>query len=144
MLLLRTLSRYGATTATPDERGGTQADLCLSQISSRMRTWGLLVFPHILRSAVRAFHVLAATVSATFKSRAALQLENLALRHQLGVLQRSVKRPGLTSPDRLLWAWLCEILDRLEIGACHRQTAHRDRLAPERLPSLLDVEDPAR
>src|SRR4030095_10763436 len=32
-------------------------------------------------------------------------------------------------------------LGRLAIGACHRQTAHRDRLAPERLPS--DVEDPA-
>src|SRR4030095_11566383 len=36
------------------------------------------------------------------------------------------------------------VLDRLAIGACHRQTAYRDRLAPERLPSLLDVEDPAR
>ena len=74
-----------------------------------MRTWALLVFLQILRSAVSAFHVLAATVSATFKSRAALHLENLALRHQLGVLQRSVKRPRLTSRDRLLWAWLCEI-----------------------------------
>jgi len=46
-------------------------------------------------------------VSATFKSRAALQLENLALRHQLGVLQRSVKRPKLVAGDRLIWAWLC-------------------------------------
>jgi hypothetical protein len=35
-------------------------------------------------------------------------LENLALRHQLGVLQRSIQRPRLLSPDRLLWAWLCE------------------------------------
>jgi hypothetical protein len=50
--------------------------------------------------------VLFSAASATFKSRAAIHLENLALRHQLGVLQRSVKRPKLTPPDRLLWAWL--------------------------------------
>jgi hypothetical protein len=31
-----------------------------------------------------------ATLSSIFHSRAALQLENLALRHQIGVLQRSV------------------------------------------------------
>jgi transposase InsO family protein len=53
--------------------------------------------------------MLAAAASATFKSRAALHLENLALRHQLGVLQRSVKRPKLTPPDRLLWAWLSQL-----------------------------------
>jgi hypothetical protein len=35
-------------------------------------------------------------------------------------------------------------LDRLAIGAGHRQAAHRDRLAPEGLPFVLDVEDPAR
>ena len=46
---------------------------------------------------------------ASFRSRAALQLEILALRHQLGVLQRSVKRPKLTPADRLLWAWLCAV-----------------------------------
>jgi putative oxidoreductase len=28
---------------------------------------------------------------------------------KLGVLHRSVKRPTLTTPDRLLWAWLCRI-----------------------------------
>jgi hypothetical protein len=51
-------------------------------------------------------HVLVTAASATCKSRAALHLENLALRHQLGVLHRSVKRPKLAPPDRLLWAWL--------------------------------------
>jgi len=48
-----------------------------------------------------------AALSSVFKTRAALQLENLALRHQLGVLHRSVKKPKLTPFDRLLWACLC-------------------------------------
>ena len=49
------------------------------------------------------------TLLSVFKARAALQLENLALRHQLGVLHRSVKKPKLTPLDRLLWAWLCKV-----------------------------------
>jgi hypothetical protein len=36
-------------------------------------------------------------------------LEILALRHQVGVLQRSVKRPKLTAADRCLWAWLSSV-----------------------------------
>ena len=44
-----------------------------------------------------------------FRSRAALHLEILALRHQLGVVQRSVRKPTLTPTDRLLWAGLCEL-----------------------------------
>src|SRR6267142_3666430 len=73
-----------------------------------MRTWSLRFFRRFLHRAFTSLHVLAAAASAAFKSRAALHLENLALRHQLGVLRRSVKRPKLTSADRLLWAWLCE------------------------------------
>src|SRR5437660_12802146 len=50
------------------------------------------------------------TVFSIFRSRAALELENLALRHQIGVLQRSArKRPRLTSVDRLLWVWLSRV-----------------------------------
>jgi transposase InsO family protein len=52
---------------------------------------------------------LVVAVSSVFKTRAALQLENLALRHQLGVLHRSVKKPKLTPLDRLFWAWLCGV-----------------------------------
>jgi putative transposase len=51
-----------------------------------------------------------ATLSSTFRSRSALQLENLALRHQIGVLQRSTKRrPRLTPVDRLVWVWLSRV-----------------------------------
>jgi hypothetical protein len=53
---------------------------------------------------------LLATLSSLFRSRATLQLENLALRHQIGVLRRSArKRPKLTSGDRLLWVWLSRV-----------------------------------
>ena len=74
-----------------------------------MRTWSLRLFLQLFRLALSGLHVFAAAASAAFKSRAALQLENLALRHQLGVLRRSVKRPKLSSADRLLWTWLCAV-----------------------------------
>ena len=40
---------------------------------------------------------------ALFRTRSQLAIEILALRHQLGVLERSVKRPRLTNADRGLW-----------------------------------------
>src|SRR5438309_12002626 len=45
-------------------------------------------------------------LTGSFRSRTALEIEILALRHQLNVLQRSVKRPRLSATDRWLWAWL--------------------------------------
>jgi putative transposase len=53
--------------------------------------------------------VLLSAASTALKTRSALQVENLALRHQLAVLQRSVKRPKLTPADRLFWTWLREV-----------------------------------
>jgi hypothetical protein len=75
-----------------------------------MRTLSLRVLRQLLHLALGALHVLAVAASAAFRSRATLHLENLALRHQLGVLRRSVKRPELTSADRLLWVWLYKAL----------------------------------
>jgi hypothetical protein len=44
------------------------------------------------------------------RSRVDLQLENLALRHQIGVLQRSLKKSRkITAMDRLFWASLSRI-----------------------------------
>ena len=48
-------------------------------------------------------------VRALLANRAALAMENLALRQQLAVLERSVKRPALRQRDRIFWAWLSRL-----------------------------------
>lgn len=54
--------------------------------------------------------VLLATLMGFFQTRAALQLEILALRHQLIVLQRRQKcHPKLKRWDRLIWVWLSSL-----------------------------------
>ena len=46
-------------------------------------------------------------LSFRFRSRASLELELIALRHQMTVLRRQRPgRPRLFSMDRLLWVWL--------------------------------------
>src|SRR5215467_1770676 len=53
------------------------------------------------------FKTFLSVLASILRSRAAVELENLALRHQIGVLQRSAaKRPKLTSGDRLFWICL--------------------------------------
>src|ERR1700732_3009912 len=51
------------------------------------------------------------SVPACFRTRAVLQAEILALRHQLLVLQRSNNghRVRLRATDRLLWVWLSSL-----------------------------------
>src|ERR1700680_4177368 len=59
---------------------------------------------------IQMFTVISAlwtSLSSTWHTRAALQVEILALRHQIGVLQRSSRtRLRLTPADRLFWAAL--------------------------------------
>ena len=49
---------------------------------------------------------LVSSLRACFRSRATLQIELLALRHQLAVYQRRGGRARIKVADRLLWAWL--------------------------------------
>ena len=46
------------------------------------------------------------SLAAVVRSRMALQIEILALRHQLAVYQRAGRRPHRRPADRILWAWL--------------------------------------
>jgi putative transposase len=54
-------------------------------------------------------HVIVAVVRAFLLPRSVMLTENLALRHQLGILQRSVNRPKLRQRDRILWVWLSRL-----------------------------------
>jgi hypothetical protein len=64
------------------------------------------------------------SVRVSLRARAALEVEIVALRHQLHVLQRSRRR--LTQADRLLWAWLSRVWPplagsrRLPVGSTER------------------------
>jgi hypothetical protein len=50
--------------------------------------------------------VLLSALRSCVQRRASLRAENLALRHQIGVLQRGRKQARLNSADRILWVWL--------------------------------------
>lgn len=52
------------------------------------------------------FSALLAGFATFFRSHLALQLEIMALRHQLAIYQRSVKRPRVRPTDRVFWSWL--------------------------------------
>ncbi len=75
-----------------------------SQIQVYLIQWELRIFRQLPLTAV--ISALVASTLSVFRTRAALQFEILSLRHQLGVLQRSVKKPKLNRFDRCLWAWL--------------------------------------
>lgn len=56
------------------------------------------------------FLSLLGTLRSCFQTRASLQLEILALRHQINVLRRSQRgRVRLHSSDRLFWTWLMHL-----------------------------------
>jgi len=50
-----------------------------------------------------------ALLRALLVGRSTLAAEDLALRHQLAVPQRSVKRPKLRKRDRIFWSWLSRL-----------------------------------
>jgi putative transposase len=56
------------------------------------------------------FKIILLALQASLKSRRKLALENVAIRHQLEVLQQNAKRPRLRPSDRALWAILSRIL----------------------------------
>ena len=60
------------------------------------------------------------TLFLIFRSRAALQLENLALRHQIGVLQRSARKRLKLTPGPPVLGLAVSHLARLAFGTGHR------------------------
>jgi hypothetical protein len=90
----------------------------------------------IIDDALRHFRTSVALFRSV-RSRAALHLEILALRHRLQVLTRSRRaRLRLTAADRLLCVWFAD-LDAVAAGSRTRATGHGRRVAPARVPPVL-------
>src|SRR5450631_439636 len=51
-------------------------------------------------------YAILSALGALFRSRLSLRVENIALRHQLAIYQRTIKRPRVRPEDRFLWSWL--------------------------------------
>ena len=80
-----------------------------------------------------------------FQTRASMQIEILALRHQLGVLQRrTTKRASLRTADRLLWVMLSRLWGQWRTRACHRQARNSNCVAPKRVSMVLELEEQSR
>jgi putative transposase len=52
---------------------------------------------------------LLASTTTWFRSRLSMQMELIALRHQIAVYKQSISRPKLRPTDRLLWVWLSRL-----------------------------------
>ncbi|MEO8740079.1 MAG: hypothetical protein ABI537_10300 [Casimicrobiaceae bacterium] len=72
---------------------------------------------------------LIAFVAAELRSRLSMQLEIVALRHQLGVYQSSARRPRLGSGDRVLWSWLSRHWSRWRQVLIFVRPGYGDRVA---------------
>jgi hypothetical protein len=57
----------------------------------------------------RVVTILLTSIATWFRSRVSLQLELIALRHQVAVYQQRISRPKLRPADRLLWVWLSRL-----------------------------------
>jgi putative transposase len=57
----------------------------------------------------RVVSIMIASIAAWFRSRLDMQMELIALRHQVAVYKQSVTRPKLQPADRLLWVWLSRL-----------------------------------
>lgn len=82
---------------------------------------------------------LLAFVASLFRSRVSLQLEILALRHQLALYRRSRRRPHIRPSDRILWSWLAWGWARWREVLVFVQPATRARLAAQTLPGLTSL-----
>jgi putative transposase len=84
--------------------------LCLLQTLECREILAITVVPPYCRRHDHLLSALASLLSFRLRGRASLELELIALRHQVTVLRRQRPgRPRLFGADRLLWVWLYRI-----------------------------------
>ena len=120
-------------------RCGQAATLQLSMLKTPMCRERLEIFPR--RTVADMITMISAFVSLLafrFRSRAGLELELVALRHQVAVLRRRRKgRIQLFSTDRLLWVWLYRIWPQTLNANGVGEASNRRRVASQGISAVL-------
>jgi putative transposase len=79
----------------------------------RRKVWSFWIHRRNIAGMLRLVRSIVSRLVCRFRSRAVVELENLALRHQLHVLRRQrPSRPRLFAIDRLLWVLLYRLWPR--------------------------------
>ena len=79
-----------------------------------------------------------------FRTRSDNQLEILALRHQIVVLQRKTPKPQTETDGSTFMGMAVSMLAPMAFCAFDRETDNSRRLAPSRVSLVLDLESPTR
>jgi putative transposase len=86
--------------------------------------------------------LLCAVLRTSFQSRIELQLEVLALRQQIHVLERWRRARVRLSRYRAFWLWLSHVWTGWRRALGHRPARDCPRVASPRLPAVLGMEEP--
>jgi putative transposase len=88
--------------------------LCLLKTSKVQKHWSFSCRGRTVAGMVTILCALVSIFEFRVRSRASLEFELIALRHQVTVLRRQRKgRPRLLSADRVLWVWLYRICPQI-------------------------------
>ena len=103
-----------------------------------VKHWSLALTAFMVAGMLTILSAMASLISFRFRRRASLELELVALRHQVVVLRRQRPgRPWLRVGDRLLWAWLYRAWPRCVKAMVLVKPATRGPVAPARLRQIL-------
>ena len=88
--------------------------LCLQNIRIVLPSLDLTRLNPFCESLINRLLIVVNALRSVLKTSAELRLENVALRHQLGILRRSApKRLKMTATDRLVWVLLRRLWSRV-------------------------------
>jgi len=89
------------------------------------------------------FLLLLSSLRSCLSTRAALQAEILALRHQVLVLQRATcgRRHRLKAADRSVWGLVVSSMEELAAASEDHMARDRHCLESQGLPTVLDLEE---
>ena len=111
--------------------------------AERLRSWELYIIGKLRDSTFVWLGLLVSAVSSLLKSRAAVQRGNVMLPAPNRCCATLPKASAIEFVGPSALGMVFARVAGLAVWACHREARYRDCMAPNRVPDVLDLEDPA-